>query len=128
MFNQSNQNPEIVKAIHNYFAGYLEAEAETLQLAFHPTARLHASEDGVLETTELRDWVENLRTRKSKGDTRKAHVEILGIEVTQDAAVAKARFKFEKFTFTDYLSLLHLKTGWTIVNKIYTTETVGESK
>lgn len=118
---------EIHQAIENYVEGYLRAEVPTLLKAFHPNARLFASEEGRLDKTELSDWTANLELRKSKGDLRKADLSILNVDVSGGAAVAKIKLSFPTFAFTDYLSFLQLEEGWRIVNKIYTVENFEKS-
>lgn len=105
--------------IGNYLDGYLNARAEQLSLAFHDTCPLLSVEGEKLDRTEMAAWLENLRSRNAKGDIRTADSEILGIDVSGNAAVAKVSLKFPKFKFTDYLSLLRIDGQWKIVNKIY---------
>ena len=116
----SNNKSEIETTIQNYFRGYLEADAERLAKAFHPSAKLFSVSEGKLETTEIADWLKNLRDRKAKGDIRKAGTRIDSIEITGDAAVAKTILSFPKFRFVDYLSLLQIGRDWVIMNKTYT--------
>ena len=112
-------NPAITMAINNYFNGYLKAEPETLAKGFYSEARLFSTENTNLERTEMSDWLKSLHERQAKGDVRQADVQILGIDFTGDAAIAKTRLIFPKFSFTDYLSLLCIGGNWLIVNKIY---------
>ena len=124
MFHQGHSEPEfskIEKTINDYFQGYLKAEPDTLLNAFHKSARLFSTENGSLDKTEMSDWLGNLHERRRKGDLRQADVEILGIDVSGDAAVAKTRLTFPEFAFTDYLSLLLIDGNWIIINKIYST-------
>ena len=110
----------IENVVNDYFEGYLNADPEQLSKAFHPTSRLYSTESGVLEKTETSDWLESLAQRRKKGDIRKAEVRIDGIDISGDAAVTKTILVFKEFSFTDYLSLLHIDGGWKIINKIYT--------
>lgn len=119
---ETAHNLEIEQTIRSYFQGYLSAEPETLLKAFHQNAKLQSTEKGALEETQMQEWLQNIRERKEKGDIRKADVQILGIDVSGDAAVVKTKLIFPKFSFTDYLSLLQVSGGWIIVNKIYTTQ------
>ena len=122
------QFPEIEETIKNYFQGYLEAESETLLKAFHQEARLFSTDDGKLDKTEMNDWLKNLQERREKGDIRQAYVEILGVDVAGEAAIAKTKLSFPKFSFTDYLSLLHINGRWIIINKIYSTQQFRSGK
>ena len=122
MFESSGTRAEIETVVKDYFHGYLRAEADQVGRAFHPDARLLAVEDGKLERTDVPDWLENIRSRREKGDLREAETRIAGVDLTGDAAVVKAVLRFPKFQFTDYLSLLKLNGAWRIVNKIYTVD------
>jgi hypothetical protein len=122
MFETIAPHAEIEDVVKDYFRGYLKAEADRVGRAFHQDARLMAADEGKLDRTEVRDWLESLRARREKGDLREAATEIAGVDSTGDAAVVKAVLRFQKFQFTDYLSLLKLDGQWRIVNKIYTTD------
>lgn len=117
---QSEEVSAIERTVQLYFDSYLNADADGLAKAFHPESRLYSVDDGKLEKTELSAWLENLRARKEKGDIRKAEVKIGGVDVSGNAAVVKTTLKFSEFQFIDYLSLLKTKTGWIVINKIYT--------
>ena len=121
--NQKNAKfsevPEIEETLGYYFQGYLGAEPEVLLKAFHQDSRLFSTEDGKLSKTEMTDWLGNIRERKQKGDIRQADVEVLGVDVTGDSAVAKVKLTFPKFSFVDYLSFLKIDGKWIVINKIY---------
>jgi hypothetical protein len=127
MFKSGNADVvrEIEVTLGHYFQGYLGAETETLSKAFHQNARLYCPEDGGLSVTEMNDWLGNITERHKKGDIRQAEREILGIDVTGESAIAKIKLAFAKFSFIDYLSLIRVKSGWIIVNKIYSVQGPG---
>ena len=115
----------IKKVIQEYFDGYTGAESEQVARAFHPETRLYsvdAERGGALDRTELEAWLENLRSRKSKGDLRTAGLEIPLVDVSGTAAIAKVVLTFPKLRFTDYLSLLEIENEWRIIGKIYTAD------
>jgi len=111
---------EIGKVLQHYFEGYLNAESDELLKAFHRDAKLFSvGSEGEIDSTDMNAWLLNLRTRKETGDVRKAKVEVLGVDVTCNTAVAKVKLNFSEFFFVDYLSLVKLNTNWIIINKIY---------
>ena len=122
MFKSSETHAEIEAVVHEYFSGYLRAEADLVGRAFHQDARLLSTEDGKLDRTDMPDWLKSLRSRRENGDVREAVTESSGGDRTGDAAGGKAVLRFPKFQFTDYLSLLKLGGAWRIVNKIYTVD------
>jgi len=115
----SAERTEIEAVIQEYFRGYLTAERQLVARAFHPETRLLSVEDGKLAKTEMIEWLENLESRKGKGDVRQADTEISTVDITDSAAVAKVTLTFQKYKFTDYLSLLRVQGLWRIVGKIY---------
>ena len=110
----------IEKVVNAYFKSYLNAESEDLAKVFHPESRLFSVDEDNLGKTELADWLENLRVRRTKGDIRTASSLVAGVDISGDAAIAKATLQFPEFKFVDYLSLLKIRGEWTIINKIYT--------
>ncbi|MBI3556627.1 MAG: nuclear transport factor 2 family protein [Deltaproteobacteria bacterium] len=110
---------EIQSVIQAYFQGYLSADSEQIARAFHPQARLYATEDTKLEKTELAEWLDSLRQRRAKGDIRQGKLEIASMDVAGTAAAVKTILTFPTFEFTDYLSLLQIEGQWRIIGKIY---------
>ena len=109
----------IEDVIQDYFQGYQLADVGRIQNAFHEDTRLLSVDNGKLDRTELKDWLVNLAHRHETGDVRKGKLEVLALDSTDYAASAKLRITFEKFQFTDYLSLLKIEGKWIIVGKIY---------
>lgn len=118
----STEKVKIENVLQEYIRGYLMAEKHLLEKAFHPETRLFSIDDGKLEKTEMSDWLKNIEDRNKKGDVRSAGQEIISIEITNDAAVAKVAITFQKHKFTDYLSLLQIQGQWRIIGKIYTAQ------
>ena len=119
MTTDSIEKTKIETVLQDYFNGYLNAEVDLVEKAFHPETRLYAVEDEKLGKTEMAEWAENLRARKIKGDVRFANQKVEFIDIADSTAVAKVVLTFAKYQFTDYLSLLKFEGGWIIVGKIY---------
>ncbi len=117
----SSEAETIEQVIHNYFQTYLYADPDGILNSFHEDTRLLTTDNGKLEKTEMRDWIENLKQRRSRGDIRTARTEIISIEYVGDMAFVRASLQFETFAFSDYLSLLKIDGFWKIVGKIYVT-------
>ncbi len=120
----TTQENKIHETIQTYVTGYLNAERSFIEKAFHPETRLYCVDNQKLEKTEMKDWIANIENRKLKGDLRSAQLEILQIDITDQAATAKIELHFEKFRFTDYLSLLEINNEWIIVGKIYSIKVI----
>ena len=121
---ESEDKKLIGDVLQNYFSGYLNAESDLVSKAFHSETNLFSVDNEKLDKTTMTDWIKNIRSRKEKGDLRQAHSEIMSIDVTDSAAVAKVSLTFAKFKFTDYLSLLRIEGSWRIIGKIYTTKNI----
>jgi hypothetical protein len=67
----------------------------------------------------MKDWLKSLEARRTQGDIRIGKLKIEAIDVTDQAASVKLKIRFQKFEFTDYLSLLKIGGMWIIVGKIY---------
>ena len=118
-FSSFAQVDEIKKVIGDYATGYQEANTELIQKSFHPETRLLSVDEGKFDVTEMKDWLKGLEERQARGDLRRGKLSIKSIDVKDYTAFVKLVFQFEKFTFTDYLSLLKIDGKWMIVGKIY---------
>jgi hypothetical protein len=121
----STDKIKVENVLKDYFQGYLKAEKHLIEKAFHPETRLFSVDKGKLDKTEMSDWLKNIESRKAKGDERNADQEIIFIEITDDAAIAKVILTFSKYKFTDYLSLLRIQDQWQIIGKIYTVQALN---
>ena len=115
----SSAHKEIEQVIQNYFEGYQKADTSLIKKAFHANTRLLSVDNGKLDVTEMKDWLVSLEDRLARGDIRKGSLVIKSIDLKEDAASVKVDIEFEKFRFTDYLSLLYIDKQWMIVGKIY---------
>lgn len=109
----------IEKVILDYFHGYQKADVVLIKNAFHPATRLLSVDQGKLDVTDMSTWLKSLEDRRLRGDIRIGKLKIESVNVTHDTAAVKLKIRFEKFEFTDYLSLLKIEGKWVIVGKIY---------
>ena len=116
---------QIEETINKYFKGFSQAEPQLVSEAFHPDSRLYSVDDGKLDRTEVRDWLVNLHKRKEIGEKREGTLEILSVDQTKDAAIAKVKITFKSVEFIDYLSLLNFDGAWKVVGKIYTANSLS---
>lgn len=119
-----NQETAIKQTIQNYLDGYLNAQKDTVALAFHPNTVLLSVAEQQLSRLDIPTWFNNMDERRSKGDIRQAQVEIKSLDITDRTAVAKLELTFAQARYTDYLSLLQLEDGWKIVGKIYSMRSI----
>lgn len=107
--------------IQHYFDGLYDNDADKLGAIFHPTADLRWQENGVLKVLSVPDWMEMVRGRAAKGGAKKAREDfVVTMDRSDDAtAFVKVRCQLPPRYFTDYLVLMKLVEGWTIVSKSY---------
>jgi hypothetical protein len=116
----------VSKAVNDYIHGYLEQDAPRLRRAFHADSKLMAVEDGAVDAAATAAWFDRIEKKRGEGGgPLAARHQLLGIDLTDSAAVAKVRLDFGSHVFTDYLSLLKTSDGWRIVNKVYTSDRQG---
>jgi hypothetical protein len=117
---QTSERAGVAAAVQLYVDGYLGQDAGVLRRAFHPDSHLMTTEAGQVSSGATAAWFDRIEQKRREGSgTLAARHELLGIDLTPPAAIAKVRLTFETHTFTDYLSLLRTDRGWQIVNKIY---------
>lgn len=110
----------IKATVQQYIDGYLGQDAVSLRKAFTEDAKLMTVDQGVLSGGPVSTWFDRIEAKKkSDGGTLTADWKILGVDCSQDAAVAKVQLDFAEYVFVDYLSLLKTGNGWIITNKIY---------
>ena len=119
-----NQIVSVIEA--SYINGaFNDLDTKTMRKGFHPSFAIHGvQEDGSLRMYPIDEWIADIEKRKASPDfdpaDQKWDHEFALIDVTGDAAIAKIDLsKDGKHIFTDYLSLLELKDGWTITDKVY---------
>jgi hypothetical protein len=102
-----------------------DLDTKSMRAGFHPVFEIHGvAEDGTLSQYPIDEWITAIEKRKASPDfdpkDQKWEHRIALIDVTGPAAIAKIElFRNSRHVFTDYLSLLKLKNGWTITDKVY---------
>ena len=105
-----------------YLNGLYEGDVTKLEHAFHPTSALTtAQEDGTIKIVPRDEWLEAVRHRpspKAAGMVRGDHILTIDL-VGPTLALVKVKCQMPPRYFTDYLVLMKLTDGWTIVSKSY---------
>ena len=110
----------IRETINHYSEGMRTADAATLRKAFHEQAILcgYIGDEMIAGPIQgLYDWVE------SNSVPAAYKCEILGIEITQRVAAAKIRETDLHGDAIDYFHLLKVGETWSIVSKVWDSET-----
>jgi hypothetical protein len=116
--NDAHLVADIVKL---YFTGAYRGDENDLKHAFHPDTHI----TGILNN-QYYDWtLAEFITRVTAKPTaamkeEKYDKEILSIEITNNAAIVKARAAVGDIIFTDYITLLKIEGQWVIRSKSFT--------
>ena len=119
-YNNDEIKP-IKQAVNLYFKGTYQGDAEQLKRAFHPEARITGIFNGQSCDWSLSEFISRvttLPTAEMKGELY--NKEILSVDITGYAAMAKARVVVNELIFTDYITLLKINDTWIIRNKSFT--------
>ena len=103
-----------------YFAGAANADSVAAGRAFHPVLTMYSVRDGKLASLGAADWVSRVSQRAPDRRIPDGHPrEIVNVDVSGTAAVARLRLDYPTGEITDYVSLLKIDGRWIIVGKIF---------
>lgn len=111
-----NDLTQIHDVINQYFVGTSQSKPELIRKAFLPSLELQAVNDGELVRRKRDDYIKLFENDKTYDRIGR----VISVDVSNDAAVAKAEVIMGDKIYIDYFLLLKLKTGWKIANKTYT--------
>ena len=110
----------ISKVIRDYFDGIYDGDVEKLQGSFIAEARIYGDIRGEEYVKTLIEYLAGVKVRKSPSElNEKFGMEIIGIDVIGNVAMAKVHLKMLGFNYYDFLSLSVVKGDWKIVNKVF---------
>ena len=110
----------ISKVIRDYFDGIYDGNVDKLQGSFTPDAYIYGDIKGEEYAKTLEEYLAGVKARKSPAElNEKFGMEITGIEVIGNVAMAKAHLKMLGFNYYDFLSLSIVNGDWKIVNKVF---------
>jgi protease I len=119
--DKQGEEAAIERTVRHYFDGLQNSDVKSLEMAFHPDAKLYGIWKGKFEALTMPQWYEEFKPQENQAVKRAAvPMRIISIDLTGDAAVVRTELDYPKRVFTDYLSLLKIGGAWKIVNKIYT--------
>jgi hypothetical protein len=116
---------EIEQVLQTYFDGLYEGDTTKLGRVFHNVAHLFSVDDGKLGDMSRDQWFTMVRGRPS-AQSRDLPRRDWVVQIDRsgpNTAFAKVQCQIPPRYFTDYLTLVKLAEGWTIVSKTYHTET-----
>src|SRR5687768_7796534 len=117
----TKETTEIQSLIDDYFKGIFRGDVEKLRLAFHPQCLLFGDINGQPYFKNVDEYLEGVRNRKSPHEQgENFSMEILGIEISGNNAIAKLHLPMLGYNYYDFLSLSKIAGRWQIVNKLFT--------
>ena len=118
MAQTSDDDRGIRAAITQYFRGHATRNADTMRVAFLPTAHIEGLRNGQFVSWTVDQYVANFRGDVPADEASRTRV-IDVVDRVGSAAMAKATLKHGATTFTDYFVLLKVDGTWRIANKVY---------
>jgi hypothetical protein len=117
MTDKSDDTAAILAVAQLYYDGMHGADEAKLRKAFHPKASVIGNFEGEVTWMSLDDFVEECRSVHDRVGAYACRLESL--DTVGDTAVARFGGSFIDIWFSDYLSMLKTKDGWSIVNKVF---------
>lgn len=105
----------IAKTIQKYFDGATNGDADLVSEAFAGSLEVQGMrEDKILRLT-VPEYLQIVKDGRTKGRVSR----LISVDVSKNAAMAKAEIKMGERTLIDYFLLLKTADGWKISNKIF---------
>jgi hypothetical protein len=108
----------IRSTINDYFKGHATGDASYMRKAFLPTAHIEGIREGKFTSWTLDDYCSGFKGTSATDEASRVRT-IDSIDVSGNAAMAKATLVHGATTFTDYFVLLKVGEEWKIANKVY---------
>ncbi|MPZ16661.1 MAG: nuclear transport factor 2 family protein [Luteitalea sp.] len=104
--------------LKHYLMGHATGDPSYMRKAFLPTAHIEGMRDGKFVSWTLEEYCA-LFTGKPAQDEASRRRTIDSVDVSGNAAMARATLVHGATTFTDYFVLLKVGDEWKIANKVY---------
>ena len=117
MYQRSDEGQAAVAIAADYYQAMVDADAETLRRVFHPRATVIGHTDGVLEYTDLEEFIASTPDAKTGDGPFECRIENLVI-VDDTAVVSVGGYSYGRW-FTDHLSMVKINGRWQIVCKTF---------
>jgi hypothetical protein len=105
--------------LNHYLQGHATGDPSHMRKAFLPTAHIEGVRDGKFVSWTLDEYCARFSGRPDADEsTRRRTIDV--VDVSGNAAMARATLVHGATTFTDYFVLLKVGDEWKIANKVYT--------
>jgi len=104
--------------LNHYLMGHATGDSSHMRKAFLPTAHIEGLREGKFVSWTLDEYCARF-SGPPEPDEATRHRTIDSVDVTGDAAMARATLVHGATTFTDYFVLVKVGGEWKIANKVY---------
>jgi hypothetical protein len=118
LVGSSREEDGVRAALMSYLTGHATGDPSRMRNAFLPTAHIEGIRDGKFVSWTLDEYC-SLFNGKPAQDEASRQRTIDNIDVSGNAASARATLIHGSTTFTDYFVLLNVGGEWKIANKVY---------
>ncbi len=117
----ADDDAAIRATIEHYFRAHATGDGSHLLKAFRPELNMMSARDGKFAMKTRDEFIAGFGGKPAADEAQRRR-EILSIDITGNAAVAKLRLDYPKVVFTDYFALLKIEGEWKVVTKIFHSE------
>lgn len=118
-FAQQAEIKSITQTVNLYFEGMMERNAEKLEEAFLPDAKLIGYRGDQLFVTPFAEWAAGT-AKGSPRDPAQFSNEIKAIRIVGNMAMAETELYWPGIYYYDFLTLIKVGETWKIVHKSWT--------
>ena len=111
--------------LRSYLMGHATGDASHMRKAFLTTAHIEGIREGKFVSWSLEEYCARF-TGKPASDEASRRRTIDQVDVSGDAAMARATLVHGATTFTDYFVLIKVGGEWKIANKVYAARRTAE--
>ncbi len=115
----------IMQTLQCFFAGFDAKDGAVVKQAFHPQAFLfNASEEEAAQGIPIHMFCDNFlpfikANPQHPWNQETCEKEVLMIDITEDAAIAKVEWRYSFLVMTDYYTLMRQGDKWLITCKVW---------
>ena len=107
------------KPLEAYIKGHATGDAAYMRQAFLPTAHIEGIRDGKFVSWTADEYIAGFKGKPAEDEAQRKR-SIDRVDVSGNAAMARATLDYPGGTFTDYFVLLKVDGEWKIANKVWT--------
>jgi hypothetical protein len=115
---QTGDDAGVRAAINQYFRGHATGSGEEMRKAFLPTAHIEGIREGKFVSWTVEEYVSRFNGKPASDEASRKRT-IDNVNISGDAAMARATLLHGSTTFVDYFVLLKVDGQWKIANKVY---------